>query len=613
MEPNICPQCKAPAGEAASHRCSPSPSRGESAVPTVLGNVSPDRTAKAPAPGGPSKTAPLGKADASAALRKAAEAPPPDLAKLLSDPARVVNQYALASMLGQGGMGQVWKAWDTKLARWTALKFLTLTDPASQKRFEREAKLAARLRHPNICAVYEVGEDKGRHFIAMEFVEGVALGKADLSIPQAAQVTAKIARAIEEAHKEGVIHRDLKPDNLMITRSGRPYVMDFGLAKTVEAESSLSVSGDVMGTPAFMSPEQARGEVDTIDARADVFSLGATLYALLTGQKPFQGRTSMEIVIRVLNQEPPPPSRLKSGIPAALDAVVLKAMEKDPARRYQSASEFADDLERFLASQDVLARPPSLSRRTLARLKRNSWPAFVGAVLLIAGISGFLILARTKETASTAGADWTATFREERRPLEYREWKAGDTRAGARVHELLGGLGSLPPESAHEAADWMRKEIELAENALELWTSRPRSEWSKLRGPASRAVGWCAAAGAATKGVGGEFQALEARLGELRRGCDRLARWRGEFTLRIAVVPFGELTSLKHAGQDLPLKDRETPLVLTELEIDDYEMDLQSTSQPPLHFVIPAARLREGVTTTLVGDLRKPGSVQLVP
>jgi len=398
METPTCPQCGAPIGAEPGHQCSPRPELAptvKKVEPTAKQKTGPERSATpSAAKSGVSKAAPktVPKLEASAALRKAADAPPPDLERLKTDPTKVVNQYVLAGMLGQGGMGQVWKAWDTKLSRWTALKFLTLSDASSRKRFEREAKLAARLRHPNIAAVYEVGEDKGRDYIAMEFVDGVSLGKAALSYRDAAQVIAKIARALEEAHKEGVIHRDLKPDNLMITKAGRPYVMDFGLAKTVEAESSLSVSGDVMGTPAFMSPEQARGETETIDGRTDVYSLGATLYCLLTGEKPFQGRTSMEIVLKVVNQEPVPPSRLKPDLPLVLDAIVLKAMEKDRERRYPTATAFADDLDRYLADQQVEARPPSLSRQAIVRLKRYAWPASLVAVVLAA--IGFGILSR---------------------------------------------------------------------------------------------------------------------------------------------------------------------------------------------------------------------------
>jgi serine/threonine protein kinase len=613
METNDCPHCHAPTGSDPDHRCTVAPTVRESAVPTIRQKPAPEKVTTPPSPssvGGASKAG--GKLDASAAVRKAADVAPPDLEERIKDPTKVVNQYVLSSMLGQGGMGQVWKAWDRKLSRWTALKFLTLNDPSSQKRFEREAKLAARLRHPNICAIYEVGQDKGRHFIAMEFVDGVALGKANLSIRQAAEVISKISRALEEAHKEGVVHRDLKPDNLMITKSGRPYVMDFGLAKTVEAESSLSVSGDIMGTPAFMSPEQARGEIETIDGRTDVYSLGATLFTLLTGEKPFQGKTSMEIVLKVVNQEPAPPSRLKPQVSTQLDAVVLKAMEKDRERRYRTAVELAEDLERFLANQDVLARPPSFSRRVLGRVKRHLVPVALTAIL--AGSLGIALMMRGgPPPAAPGGSEWLTSFRTERRALEYREWKAQDAAVVETMHHLLDRLDDQPAENNREAVDWLRKEIELAENVLELWMARPRSEWSKVKDQAARALAWCDAVKKAISDRKGDFVALAGRLEEVRRGSERLAQWRGEFTLRVAVVPFGEVNALKRGGQAVLLKDRETPLVLSELEIGDYEIDLTAASQPPFHFAIPADRLRDGVTSTLVGDLRKPESVQIVP
>lgn len=605
MDTSVCPQCKATVTTASDHRCSNSPTDRESAVPTVLQDPkksSPSATGSPAPPKAP--RAPRAKGESSAA--RAGEEAPSNLPELARDPTKVILQYVLVGMLGQGGMGQVWKAWDTKLSRWTALKFLTLTDESSRKRFEREARLAARLRHPHVCAVYEVGEHQGRHFIAMEFVDGVSLGKANLSIREAADVISKIARALEEAHRQDVIHRDLKPDNLMITKAGRPYVMDFGLAKVLEAESSLSVSGDVMGTPVFMSPEQARGEVDKIDARTDVYSLGATLYTLLTGQKPFQGKTSMEIVLKVVNQEPAPPRSLKPEIPAALEAIVRKAMEKDPGLRYPTAIGLAEDLERFLADEEVEARPPSLSRRVAVRLRRNPWPAALALVL--AGGLGIGLAAR----GGAPGSEWLASFREQRHGLEYREWKPQGA-AAAQVGALLDRLDNQPAESAREAVDWMKKEIELAEKALELWTSRPKSEWSKFREPALRASGWSSAAGGVLRGRKGEFAALSARLEETRRSADRLAHWRGEFALRIAVVPFGEVTALKRDGEPVALKDRETPLVLPELEIGNYEIDLRSGAHPPLHFSIPASRLRDGVTSTLVGDLRKPPTVQLVP
>jgi serine/threonine protein kinase len=587
----------------------------ESSIPTVRnqasGATAPMASRVKPAA---KSAAGSGESYVSGATKKAGDEPPTGIDEMLKDPAKVVLQYVLTQMLGKGGMGQVWKAWDTKLSRWVALKFLTLSDETNIKRFEREAKLAARLRHPNIAAVYEVGQDKGRHFIAMEFVEGTSLGKAGLTIRQSIEVIAKVARALAEAHKDGVIHRDLKPDNLMITKSGRPYVMDFGLAKSLEAESSLSVSGDIMGTPLYMSPEQARGEGDKIDPRSDVYSLGATLYTLLTGEKPFTGKTSMEILVKVANQDPVPPRKIKPEIPEPIEAVVLKAMEKERDRRYSTVVALAEDLERYLANQDVEARLPSISTLILRRLKRNVWPAALGFVVLVAAAGGILSWAtRSTLPSPPPNAEWLKSFRAERRSLEYRNWKAGDAALPARVRDFLGRAASWSPEDGREAADWCRKEIEIAENTLELWQSRPRSDWMKLKEPGTRARAWCDAASAALEGLGGDFAPLSTRLADLRRGVDALARWRGEFTLRVAVIPFGEVKSLKRGGRDLDLKDRETPLVLAELDIDDYEIELESGSLPPHTLAIPAERLRDGVTTTILGDLRKAETIRLSP
>jgi serine/threonine protein kinase len=550
-------------------------------------------------------------------LKKSLDEPPTGIDEMLKDPEKVVLQYVLAQMLGKGGMGQVWKAWDTKLSRWVALKFLTLSDDTNIKRFEREAKLAARLRHPNIAAIYEVGQDKGRHFIAMEYVDGVSLGKAPLAIPQAIDVIAKIARALAVAHQEGVIHRDLKPDNLMLSSTGRPYVMDFGLAKAVEAESSLSVSGDIMGTPIFMSPEQARGEVDELDERTDVYSLGATLYTLLTGEKPFVGKSSMEILVKVCGQEPTPPRKIKPEIPEPIEAVVLKAMEKERERRYPGAIAFAEDLERFLAHQEVEARLPSISTLIFRRVKRNPWPLALGTLALIAAGFGILTWAwRPRPSPAQAPAqdsEWSSRFRSERRALEYRTWTPDDAALPSRLNALLSRTGSHPAEELREAADWFRKEIEIAEGALELWQIRPRSEWSRLKEPATRARGWCDAAAAALKGLGGDFALLPPRLADLRRGAEQVAAWKGEFTLRVAVVPFGEVKSLKRRGQEIELRERETPLVLPELEIDDYEIEIGSAKLSTFTLPIPAGRLRDGITTTIVGDLRKAESIKLSP
>jgi predicted Ser/Thr protein kinase len=538
------------------------------------------------------------------ATKKRQEGPPANLAELQKDAANLVQHYVLAQVLGKGGMGQVWKAWDTKLQRWVALKFLTLDDEGNVKRFEREARLAARLRHPNIAAIHEIGEHKGRHYLVMEFIDGVSLGKAGLALRPAVEAILKCARAVEEAHKAGVIHRDLKPDNLMITPAGFPYVMDFGLAKAVETEASLSVSGDVLGTPSFMSPEQAKGEIDTLDARTDVYSLGATLYALLTGQKPFSGKTTIEILVKVVNQEVVPPRKIKPEIPGPLEAIVLKAMEKERDRRYPSAEALALDLERWLGNAEVEAKLPGLSSIIVRRIRRNLVPASLGFALLLAFGGGIALW------AGRLGSGWIDAFRAQRRPLEYASFKPGDLELPTRLNALLAKPG-LSAGDAREATDWFRAQIEIAENDGKAWPLRLKSEWPLLKESASRARAWCDAASGAIQGVTGDLGALAPRFAALRRSAESTLAYRGEFKLRIATMPHVVVKDLKRHGQSLPIKDRQSPLVLENLQIDDYEIELSHPTLPGVTLSLPASKLADGGTYTVVGDLRKEGSVQI--
>ncbi|HEV3029843.1 MAG TPA: serine/threonine-protein kinase, partial [Planctomycetota bacterium] len=222
---------------------------------------------------------------------------PAEAAPFVDDPTKLLGSYVLVKQIGKGGMGAVWKAWDKKLTRWVAIKFLLVSEDEDVARFQREAKLAARLRHPNIAPIYEVGEapatqagEQTRHYLAMEYIDGQTMSAAtNLPIAEILDLFMKVAQGIEAAHKAGVVHRDLKPANVMLTSDKWPYVMDFGLAKAIQAESSLSVSGAVMGTPAYMPPEQAQGQLDKIDGQSDVYSLGATMYAVLCKKQPFTG------------------------------------------------------------------------------------------------------------------------------------------------------------------------------------------------------------------------------------------------------------------------------------------------------------------------------------
>ncbi len=297
---------------------------------------------------------------------------PEEVAAHREDPTRQLNQYILVTQIGKGGMGAVWKAWDRKLTRWVAIKFLLAEEREGIERFEREAKLAARLRHPNIAAIHEVGEVSsptptlGRsttHFLVMEFIDGQTL--AAVKLPQRAMldIFLKVARAIDVAHRGGVVHRDLKPLNIMVTRDQWPYVMDFGLAKSSETESSLSTSGVVMGTPAYMPPEQAEGRSAEVDAQSDVYSLGATMYSVLLGRPPFPGSNTLEILRRLANDPLTAPRAIDPQFPAEVEAILVKALAKNKKDRYPNAAALAEDLARYLdgrnAASSVAAQPAS--------------------------------------------------------------------------------------------------------------------------------------------------------------------------------------------------------------------------------------------------------------
>jgi tetratricopeptide (TPR) repeat protein/predicted Ser/Thr protein kinase len=311
------------------------------------------------------------------------------------------GKYRVVRELGRGGMGVVYEARDEELARAVALKVLALPpggDPALRERFQREALAVASLSHPNIAAIYEATGD----WIAMQLVDGLpmsALPRDDRA--RLVRLVRDAARAVHYAHQRGVVHRDLKPHNLLV-EGERVVVTDFGLAKQSAGDSSLSVSGHVLGTPAYMAPEQAQGRVRDVDARTDVYGLGATLYDLLAGRPPFVERDVVRLLRCIVDDEAPRLRALVRDVPADLETIVRKCLSKEPQRRYPSAAALADDLTRWLEGRPVLAQPPSLRYRLGKFVRRRRAAVAIGGVasLVVLGALALSVHERGRRAAS---------------------------------------------------------------------------------------------------------------------------------------------------------------------------------------------------------------------
>jgi serine/threonine protein kinase len=323
-----------------------------------------------------------------------------DVSATCGEAGSLFGDYELLFEIGRGGMGIVYKARHRTLQRTVALKVTRearhLLSAEEAHRFHVEAAAVAKLDHPHIVPIYEVGEAHGRQFLAMAFVEGASLAEmvARQPLPQqrAAELMQQVAAAIAYAHAQGVIHRDLKPDNILLETTGRPRITDFGIAKFLDADSHLTLAGEVIGTPGYMPPEQAQARLDQVGPQSDVYALGATLYCLLTGRPPFQSASSMDTFHQVVNHDPVPPRQLNAAVAQDLETICLKCLEKRPERRYASAQALAVDLQLFLEHRPIHARRSRIIDKASRWCRRNPLPAWSAAIVVALFVTAFLLV-----------------------------------------------------------------------------------------------------------------------------------------------------------------------------------------------------------------------------
>jgi serine/threonine protein kinase len=561
------------------------------------------------------------------------------------DPAKLVEQYILIKQIGKGGMGTVWKAWDRKLSRYIAIKFLSGGADEEVERFNREAKVAASVRHPNIASIFEIGAAKGQHFIAMEFIDGTGMDQINVSLRDLIEMMRNVALAIESAHRAGIVHRDLKPQNIMVTKQGWPYVLDFGLAKHVSAGGktghTLSVTGTIMGTPAYMPPEQAQGHISKIDARSDVYSLGATLYSLITKSVPFKGETPMDTVMKVVNEEPVHPCKIKADCPPEIATIILKAMEKEQERRYQTAAELAEDLRRYLSDESLLAKPPSIHYKIVKNIKRNKITYGAGFFVIAALVAVVAVLMMRKPQA-TLGPDipaFQALWDPARKTVSYVEYKPGlKMESFDEAFQKLAALRAEAKTPEHQkvvedeiqrVADFFAAEHKSVDRALD--ELRPdRKKWLESHDKEKKIVDWSRDIAVAAGKAGDLFKTdafkdLPNKFQVLAGEAARMMMYKGWATLRVHVAPFAKITSLK-AGEQVFVKDGEpvdspdmkfpnpdltTPVPIVDLEIRDYEMELEHPTLGKQVVALKAEEMEHGGQYVLSGHMSRPESLKL--
>ncbi|HEU4335526.1 MAG TPA: serine/threonine-protein kinase [Candidatus Eisenbacteria bacterium] len=553
---------------------------------------------------------------------------PPEAAAIAADPTRQVNQYLLVAQVGAGGMGAVWKAWDTAGRRWVAVKFLNAIDDDSIRRFRREAQVTQRLHHPNICTIHDVAEGKGRPYLVMDFLEGGPIGSAGAPLRALVETFVKVCRAIEYAHKNGVIHRDIKPANIMVSPSGEPCVTDFGLAKVVMPQSTISIAAAVMGTPSFMPPEQASGRIQAQDEKSDLYSLGATLYTVTTGKPPFERENATATLFEVCSTDPVAPRKINAMIPRPLEAVILKAMDKDKRLRYGSAEEMALDLERWLKGEPVLARPPGSVRKLARKVRANPFAAGGIALFVLAVAVMVFVLARPRPPSETvivnnpappsAGATddqkWRERFEPFQAELMFHNFRSFPEERLVNAKLLL---ARMPATLDSEVGSWFLGQG--TQVPFDVW---PRREWWDRKEEARRRVDWCRTIVALLEGKSGKFNEAKNVASDRAARYLPVADYRGSVTLTITATPFAEVKSLRRGDvwivrdgkktSDLRSGDVQyTPLVLDDLDIADYAAVLVHPQRGEKSLTISGAAMKHGGRYVFSGSLERPESFTL--
>jgi len=510
---------------------------------------------------------------------------PEEVRAASGEPRNRFAKYVLVRKLGTGGMGEVWKAWDTVMQRWVALKFPRSVGDDEIRRLFVEAQGAGRLSHPNIASVYEIAEVQGRHYIAMQFIEGRTVqdeieasgGRRD---PRAVARWARdAARAVHYAHENGIIHRDLKPPNLMVGRDGRVFVMDFGLAKLLASPKDATMSGMVLGTPTYMPPEQAGGRTGQVDRQSDVYALGSTMYVLLSGKRPYDGESATDILIKIITTEPPPLREARPDLPPALEAVVEKAMAREKPLRYATAGELADDLDRFLADEPVAARRASALERLARSIRRRPGRIVAAAAFAALAAAAIAAFAGRPPAASPPGPDRLAL------------WSALEADLEAAIDPE-----TLDPDAARSLLERARREfpertapvddlLELLQRRVEgRLASIPRRRWRPERATIERLHAWLVFAGKPAEAA--------------RRMLDH----RGTCRLTLFTAPPSELRGAAVAS--LAPEDRATPLSIRDFEIADGTLEFHH----PEHGTrtVELRGLEDGASYLLEADWSRP-------